>query len=286
MTLRKLPAAPLAARVPTVRSEISQLAEQRFNPALQASAEEVASISILDVIGQDFWGEGVTAKRVAGILRNIGPKPVDVLINSPGGDVFEGLAIYNQLREHPAKVTVKVLGLAASAASIIAMAGDEIQIARAGFLMIHNVWVVASGDQVALREAADMLEPFDAALADIYAARSGDDPAEVRAMMNKETWLGGQAAIDAGLADTFLSADQVKVGEGEGEGVSALRRLDKALAEGRSVPRAERRGLIKEIFGKPGAAEEGKPGAADPKAEDEESFMLRLLALKTKLIRS
>ncbi|MBN0106041.1 Clp protease ClpP, partial [Pseudomonas aeruginosa] len=90
-------------------------------------------------IGYDWWtGEGVTAKRIAGALRAIGGDvDVTVNINSPGGDVFEGLAIYNLLREHKGKVTVRVLGLAASAASFIAMAADEVKIARAGFLMIH-----------------------------------------------------------------------------------------------------------------------------------------------------
>src|SRR5690606_18124282 len=84
------------------------------------------TITILDVIGYDWWtGEGVTAKRVSAALRAIGEKPVTVLINSPGGDFFEGVTIYNMLRAHPSKVTVQILGIAASAASVIAMAADE-----------------------------------------------------------------------------------------------------------------------------------------------------------------
>jgi ATP-dependent Clp protease protease subunit len=82
-----------------------------------------------DVIGEDFWsGGGVTVNRVDAALRQIGNQDVEVHINSPGGDMFEGIAIYNRLLEHPGKVTVKVLGLAASAASIIAMAGEEVLI--------------------------------------------------------------------------------------------------------------------------------------------------------------
>ncbi|KLB48562.1 peptidase, partial [Xanthomonas euvesicatoria] len=104
---------------------------------------------------------GVTARRVAGALRAMGKGPVTVNVNSPGGDMFEGLAIYNLLREHDGEITVKVLGLAASAASIIAMAGDTVQIARAGFLMIHNAWVMAVGNRNDLIEVADTLKPFD-----------------------------------------------------------------------------------------------------------------------------
>ena len=101
----------------------------RWKPEVHAAADDDNSISIYDVIGEDFWtGEGVTVKRIDAALRKIGNRDVVVNINSPGGDVFEGIAIYNRLREHPAKVQVKVMGLAASAASIIAMAGDEIQI--------------------------------------------------------------------------------------------------------------------------------------------------------------
>src|SRR5690606_30844040 len=101
--------------------------------------DEERTIGIYDVIGQDFWtGEGVTAKRVAAALRSMGAGPVTVYINSPGGDVFEGLAIYNLLREHKGEVTVKVMGLAASAAPVIEMAGDVVQVPRARFLMILN----------------------------------------------------------------------------------------------------------------------------------------------------
>src|SRR5690625_4941230 len=173
MKKRDLPQPPLAARIPLVRSEVAARAIERWSEGIRAARDSDNTISILDEVGEDFWGEGVTAKRIAPALRDLGGRDVVVNINSPGGDVFEGLAIYNLLREHEGHVTVKILGLAASAASVIAMAGDEIQIARAGFMMIHNTWVVAAGDRNALRDIADMLEPFDGALADIYAARSG-----------------------------------------------------------------------------------------------------------------
>jgi len=164
-----------------------------------AADDEDRTISIYDVIGYDWWtGEGVTTKRIAGALRSLGAGPVTVNVNSPGGDMFEGLSIYNLLREHQGEITVKVLGLAASAASVVAMAGDKVQIARAGFLMIHNCWVLAQGNRHDLREFADTMEPFDAAMADIYAARSGLDLAEVQRQMDGETWIGGSQAIEQG----------------------------------------------------------------------------------------
>lgn len=117
---------------------VSPLAFDRWNPAIKASDENDNTIGIYDPIGYDYWDDsGVTAKRISAALRSLDGADVVVNINSPGGDVFEGLAIYNLLREYKGHVTVRVLGVAASAASFIAMAADEIQIARAGFFMIH-----------------------------------------------------------------------------------------------------------------------------------------------------
>lgn len=265
MSMRDLPAAVVGVK-PGVRSDITGTAINRWNAELRAAAENEPepTISVLDVIGQDWWGEGVTAKRISGALRAIGQKDVTVNINSPGGDFFEGLAIYNVLREHPAKVTVKILGLAASAASVIAMAGDEIQIARAGFLMIHNTWVVAAGDRHAFREVADWLEPFDAASVDIYAARTGIEGKKIGQMLDRETWIGGQKAVDQGFADALLSADEVGTGASQSSGsdVRAEKKFD-LLAAKAGLSRNAARDLLAEIKGgKPGAAPSGLPEAA------------------------
>jgi ATP-dependent Clp protease protease subunit len=161
------------------------------------------------VIGEDPWtGGGVTVKRIDAALRSIGNKDVIVNINSPGGDVFEGIAIYNRLREHQGQITVKVLGLAASAASVIAMAGDKVQIGASSFLMIHNAWVLAIGNRHDMREVADFLEPFDRALADVYVARTGQRSRTCRAM-DAETWFNGSQAVELGYADALLAADEV-----------------------------------------------------------------------------
>lgn len=244
MSRMNLPRLPEAAR-PGVQFQLSPSALDRWNPALQA-AESDNGISIFDVIGHDYWtGEGVTAKRIAAALRAIGAdQPVTVNINSPGGDMFEGVAIYNLLREHRGEVTVKVLGIAASAASIIAMAGDRIEIGRPSFFMIHNGWVVAAGNRHELREIAEWMEPFDAAMADVYAARTGIDHDEIVRQMDKETWIGGAAAVEQGFADALLPSDEIK--EGERTNAASVRRLEAALRAS-GLPRSEAQRLISEF---------------------------------------
>ena len=243
---KNMPAARAGAPVAGVRFDLSPKALNRWNPNIQAAAEDDNTISVFDVIGQDYWtGEGVTAKRIAGALRAIGDRDVVVNINSPGGDMFEGLAIYNLLREHKGRVTVKVLGVAASAASIIAMAGDEVQVARAGFLMIHNAWILAAGNRHDFMAYAEYLEPFDASMADIYATRSGQDVKAIQQMMDGETWIGGSAAIEQGFADSLLASDEIESGEDK-PGAHAVRRVENALRAS-GMPRTEAMRLISEF---------------------------------------
>lgn len=260
-----LPKIAIAAALSGISWEAPPVALARWNAALHAREEEKAeddnTISMYDVIGYDPWtGSGVTAKRIAAALRAIGPKKdIVVNINSPGGDLFEGIAIYNLLRDHQGKVTTRTVGLAASAASVIAMAGDEVQVARAGFMMIHNVWVMAIGNKNDLRDAAVQLETFDDALASIYAARSGMEKSKVAKLMDKETWFSGDQAIEDGFADSLLPADLVEETEEDEATASAsaaVRAVDTILARG-GLPRSKRRALINQIKG--GAVEAATP---------------------------
>ena len=245
-----------------MRFEVSARALGMWNTALAPAAKSDNEINIFDVIGRDYWGDGgITAASIQSRLDQIGDGDVRVNINSPGGDMFEGLAIYNLLRAHTGAVTVRVLGLAASAASVIAMAGSNIEIAKAGFLMIHNAWVLVAGNRHDLRTVADTLEPFDTVMAGIYADRSGATPADIAAKMDAETWIGGQDAIDMGLADALLPADQIAVEHDSAAGAAA--RLDQALAK-TGMPRSERRKLIQQIkTGTPRAADDDTPRAVD-----------------------
>ncbi|SAJ27577.1 ATP-dependent protease [Enterobacter cloacae] len=280
MSKKQLPAAPAGRPCARVTCETLPSALDRWDGGIKAAATDDNSISVFDVIGQDYWGEGVTAKRIAGALRAMNGADVTVNINSPGGDMFEGLAIYNLLLEYEGRVTVKVLGIAASAASVIAMAGDEIQIGRGAFLMIHNCWVYAMGNRHDFAELAQSLEPFDNAMADIYAARSGLDMAAVQKLMDAESYIGGSDAVAKGLADSLLSADAVS--DGDESPAAALRKLDALLAK-TNTPRSERRKLIKALSGgMPGAVttNDGTPGAAeDIKPETLNSLENALAAL-------
>lgn len=236
--------------------------------AMRPSALDIGDnvITMFDTIGEDYWtGGGVTAKKVATQLRAIGDRPVEIQINSPGGDMFEGIAIYNILREHPQQVTVKVMGMAASAASIIAMAGDDVQIGSASFLMIHNCWVMAVGNRHDMAETAAYLAPFDQAMADVYAARSGMAVADVAKLMDGESYLSGSQAVAQGFADSLLPSDKIAPdtkAQATAKEISEMYALERTLmASGKT--RAAARATLQKIKGKPSAADEGTPGAAD-----------------------
>ncbi len=228
-------------------------------------------ITMFDVIGEDFWtGGGITAKKVTAQLRAIGDRPVEIQINSPGGDMFEGIAIYNVLREHSQPITVKVMGMAASAASIIAMAGDTIEIGAASFVMIHNCWVMAIGNRHDMRETSEWLEPFDRAMVDLYAARTGQQAADVAKWMDAETYMSGSQAIERGFADELLAADAITVDEeakARDRDVNEIRAVELSLVQA-GMSRSEARARLNKIKGTPGAAIEATPGAGDDWAGD------------------
>jgi ATP-dependent Clp protease protease subunit len=251
-----------------------------------AATDGSETITVLDVVGYDWWtGEGVTAKRVSAALRSIGAKPVTVQINSPGGDFFEGVTIYNMLRAHPSKVTVQILGTAASAASVIAMAGDEIQIAKLGFMMIHNTQWVAAGDRHVMQETHDIMAVFDKAAAEVYAERAGETLEAVQAMLDAETWLAGQGAVDKGFADRVIDFETQVAGAQNA--APALYRLEAALASGKPLPRADRRRLMKEITeSMPGAALGCVMPSADASAAEDGSTHLSLALARLKLARA
>lgn len=253
MSLRQLPKIN-ALSIDGVKWDAPSDAMGRWDAAVRGASDS-DTITMYDMIGSDGWSEGVTAKRIGAALRAIGSRDVTVMINSPGGDFFEGLAIYNLLREHPHKVTVKVVGLAASAASVIAMAGDEIQVAKSGFLMIHNAWSLVIGNRHDLRSAADVMDQFDASMAELYSVAAGIDIKEAAELMDDETWMNGQAAVDAGFATSLLSADEIiEESDQINSALAAKRKVDNLLAK-QGMPRSERRALLGQITGTQDAAQ-------------------------------
>lgn len=166
-------------------------------------------IDMFDQIGKDPWtGEGIGPQDVAAALQ--GAKDVIVNMNSPGGNFFAGAAIYNLLAKHAGKVTVNVLGLAGSAASTIAMAGDDILMGPAAFIMIHNAQSVAVGDRHDMESAQQTLQAIDNAIRDVYVSRTGKQANKVAAMMDNETWMNARDAIAEKFATGMIPNEVVE----------------------------------------------------------------------------
>lgn len=236
--------------------EMKALADDFRHFEVTALASDTPTISIFDYIGDDGEGGGVNAKRIAAALRAIGNKPINVEMNSPGGNYFEGVAIYNLLRRHTQPINVQVLGIAASAASLIAMAGDTIEIAHNAEIMIHEASGIFIGTKSEMAEAITILQHVDDAQVATYAARSGRPAEEFAAMIaGKDVYFRGQEAVDAGLADTVMEREaQMPVYASTDEFPSDKASLDRFLAK-QNMPRSARRDLFRAM---------GTPSAADP----------------------
>lgn len=227
--------------------------EARLSVRLKAPAEG-ASLDIFTPIGKNpFTGEGINAQDVTVFLKKA-TGDVTVNINSPGGSYFEGAAIYSLLLDHKGKVIVNVLGAAASAASLIAMAGDTIRISKGGAIMIHNSQAGVSGDRHDVAALADALEGIDDAIRSIYSARTGQTDAALDKMMTPAigTWLFGQEAIDKGFADEMLADDATVEDKSQKTRTqsstrSARAELDAHLSS-RGLSRSRRRELLRDAF--------------------------------------
>ena len=199
---------------------------------LKAAADKTPVLSIFDDIG----AYGVSAKSFLNDLRTVTTDEVDVEINSPGGDVFAGLAIYNGLRASGKKINVKVLGLAASAASLVAMAGDTIEMPENAFMMIHNPWGFAMGGADEMRNTADVLDKIGTGLVSTYAKRTGKTDQEITALLDAETWMTAQEAVDAGFATSVTAALAVKASYSEDRLPENVRLAFKAQAPTTDAP--------------------------------------------------
>jgi len=184
------------------------LADNRQAPAKRfevlAKGEE-AEVFLYDAIvsteAEAEWFGGVAPESFVKALRGIDAKTINLRINSPGGSVFAARAIEQALRDHPAKVVAHIDGLAASAATFIAMAADEIVMGSGALFMIHKAWTGMYGNADDMRAEADLLDKIDGTLADTYASRTGKSKEEVAAWMAAETWFTADEAVEAGFAD-------------------------------------------------------------------------------------
>ena len=177
--------------------------------SVQKTAPKSVRLEIYDNIGPS-WAGMIDSKSVSAALQSAGDiSAIEVRINSPGGDCGEGIGIHNLLKTHPAKVTVIVDGIAASAASLIAMAGDTIRVPKNALMMIHEPWSIAMGAEDDLLKAAEMLATYNRACINTYAEKTGKKPEEIAALLKAETWMTGDEALAAGFATE--TAPEVKV---------------------------------------------------------------------------
>lgn len=183
---------------------LNKAVARRFEVVKAEVAGEV-TVYLYDVIvGTDeeaeWWG-GVSAQTFVKEIRAIDASVIHLRINSPGGDVFAARAMEQALREHKAKIITHVDGYAASAASYLALAGDEVEIAAGGFFMIHKAWTYAYGNADDMAASSSLLEKIDDSLVASYAKETGQEPDQLREWMRAETWINSDEAVALGFAD-------------------------------------------------------------------------------------
>lgn len=169
----------------------------------QAKSEDTGELMLYgDIASSSWYGDEVTPKAFKADLDSLGSiKNLNIFINSGGGDVFASQAIHSMLVRHSANKTVYIDGLAASGASIIAMAGDKIVMPKNAMMMIHNSWTFTAGNKTDLRKMADSMELIDSTLVEVYAGRTGIDKDEIKSLLDAETWLTAEDAVAKGFAD-------------------------------------------------------------------------------------
>lgn len=212
---------------------------------MKASGEKSADIYIFDEIG--YWG--VTAKQFASDLRSLGDVThINLHIHSPGGDVFDGIAIYNLLSGHPASKTVYIDGLAASMASVIAMVGNPIIMPENAMMMIHKPWGVSWGDANEIREYADLLDKVETVLIPAYAKKTGKTEEELAAMLSDETWLTGRECLEHGFADQVTTAVQAMASI-KSKRIEEFEAMPNALKNMITPPRAQAQQPVTQLQG-------------------------------------
>lgn len=212
----------------------------RIENASESEAEVLIYGQIVD--GDGDYG-GVSAKQFVTDLSGVKASTIRLRVNSPGGSVFAAQAIFSALQRHPARVVAHVDGLAASAASWVILAADEVRMAQGAFLMVHNASAFAMGDARALRETADVLDKLTGAIADTYVERTGKSRQEVQDWMDAETWFTASEAKDAGFVDEI---DERSAAKAEFD-LSAFNHVPAALVAKPTTPGPRRIETIRDL---------------------------------------
>lgn len=187
------------ARSRVLNRSTSQLG---FGAVRVNASRDTADVYVYGDIGG--WWDGIKPEDIAKEIAELDVGTLNVHVNSPGGVVFDGMAIYNAFAAHKAKVVMNIEGIAASIASVIVMAGDEIKIGESANMMIHKPWSFMIGDADEMRAEAEILDGLEQGIVDIYKARTEHDDATLKAWMKVETWFRGQGAVDNGFADEVI----------------------------------------------------------------------------------
>lgn len=232
--------------------------------SIRAAARGVAEVLLYDEIGA--WG--ITAKQFAKDLKALGDlQRIDLRVHSPGGDVFEGTAIYNLLKHHPARVEGYVDGLAASMATVILMACDTVYIPENAMWMVHKPWGITGGDADDMRRYIDLLDKIEDTMVMAYAAKTGKSAEDIKALLTEETWMTGREAVEAGFADQLT------------EPLAAAAQLNsKRMQEFAHMPEALKALIQPRAHVTPPANPPAAPAAQTPATPDEGAIRAQLQA--------
>ncbi|HIW32444.1 MAG TPA: ATP-dependent Clp protease proteolytic subunit [Candidatus Paenibacillus intestinavium] len=187
---------------------------EKIERKLEAKVNETENnteITIYGIIGDSWWDDSVSASDIDNLLKGI-TGDVVINLNSPGGDAFDGIAIYNRLKKHDGNITINVDGWACSAASVIAMAADTLNMGLGSMIMIHEASSLVWGTKTEMRKEADVLDQLEEGIIDIYMTKAKVSREEVRQMVDDETWFSASKAIEIGFAtfiETNVEAEEV-----------------------------------------------------------------------------
>ena len=175
--------------------------------------DKSAELMLYGDIAESFWGDTISAKEVTEYLADLDVENIDVYINSNGGVVDTAIAINNALRRHKAKVTVNIDGIAASAATLITCAGDIVRMPKNALFMIHNPSTIAMGDSEEMRKQADVLEKYKNSITETYLQKVNIDKEKLSELMDNETWLNAEEALEYGFIDEITENTDIQVVE-------------------------------------------------------------------------
>jgi ATP-dependent Clp protease protease subunit len=181
--------------------------------AVHDEEKNESTLTIYGIIGDSWWDDSTSAADVDMALKEAGSNDLVIHLNSPGGDAFDGIAIYNRLKNHPGKVTVRIDGWACSSASLLPMAADEVIMGAGSMIMIHEASTIVWGTKKHFRKEADVLEKLEDGIIDIYMMKANVEREEIKTMVDNETWFSANEAVEIGFATSTATSSTVEDNE-------------------------------------------------------------------------